>query len=140
VYLSIIIRHILIPNLSRNKIFVLQSFRSLSLNSIWLDQNPTLFWARPCSVQIFCLDCLQITHLKPTSDFMFELDSSFELIFKYSPIHYYPISVQPNLSMVFVPISKPVCKQSHLGVSIGRDRVGSYYFIIIFDLIQTQPD
>jgi hypothetical protein len=41
-YLSIIIQHILIPNLSRNKICVLRSFRSLSFNGIWLDQNPTV--------------------------------------------------------------------------------------------------
>jgi hypothetical protein len=39
-YLSVIIRHTLIPNLSRNKIFVLRYFHSLSLNGIWLDQNP----------------------------------------------------------------------------------------------------
>jgi hypothetical protein len=40
-YLSVIIRHILIPNLSRSKIFVLRSFRSLSINEIWTFQNPT---------------------------------------------------------------------------------------------------
>jgi Reverse transcriptase (RNA-dependent DNA polymerase) len=39
VYLSVIIRHTLIPNLSRSKNFVLRSFYSLSLNEIWLDQN-----------------------------------------------------------------------------------------------------
>jgi hypothetical protein len=32
-YLSVIIRHNLIPRLSKNKIFVLRSFRSLSLKS-----------------------------------------------------------------------------------------------------------
>jgi hypothetical protein len=41
-YISVIIRHTLIPNLSRSKIFVLRIFRNLSLNGIWLDQNPTL--------------------------------------------------------------------------------------------------
>jgi hypothetical protein len=40
-YLSVIIRHTLIPNLSRSKIFVLRSFRSLSINGIWTFQNPT---------------------------------------------------------------------------------------------------
>jgi hypothetical protein len=40
-YLLIIIRHTLVPNLNINKIFVLRSFRSLSLNEIWLNQNPT---------------------------------------------------------------------------------------------------
>jgi hypothetical protein len=41
-YLSVIIRHTLIYILSRSKIFVLRSFRNLSLNKIWLDQNPTI--------------------------------------------------------------------------------------------------
>jgi hypothetical protein len=41
VYLLVIIRHILIPNLSRTKNFILRSFRNLNLNGIWLDQNPT---------------------------------------------------------------------------------------------------
>jgi hypothetical protein len=45
-YLSVIIRHTLIPSLSRSKIFVLRSFRSLSFNRIWLDQNPTPVEAR----------------------------------------------------------------------------------------------
>jgi hypothetical protein len=40
-YLSVIIRHILIPSLSRSKKFYLRSFRSLSFNGIWLNQNPT---------------------------------------------------------------------------------------------------
>jgi hypothetical protein len=40
-YLSVIIRHTLIPNLSKSKIFVLRSFRSLSINGIWAFQNPT---------------------------------------------------------------------------------------------------
>jgi hypothetical protein len=40
-YLSVIIWHILIPNLSRSKIFVLRSFSSLSINEIWAFQNPT---------------------------------------------------------------------------------------------------
>jgi hypothetical protein len=42
VYLSVIIWHTFIPNLSRSKIFILRSFRSLSLNGIWLNQNPTM--------------------------------------------------------------------------------------------------
>jgi hypothetical protein len=41
VYLSVIIWDTLIPNLSRSKKIILRSFRSLSLNEIWLDQNPT---------------------------------------------------------------------------------------------------
>jgi hypothetical protein len=41
-YLSVIIRHILISSLNRSKIFILRSFCSLSLNMIWLDQNPTI--------------------------------------------------------------------------------------------------
>jgi hypothetical protein len=41
VYLSVIIRHTLIPNLSRSKNFVLRSFHILSINGIWAFQNPT---------------------------------------------------------------------------------------------------
>jgi hypothetical protein len=41
VYLSVIIRHTLMSNLSRSKIFVLRSFRNLSINGIWTFQNPT---------------------------------------------------------------------------------------------------
>jgi hypothetical protein len=44
-YLSVIIRHTLTPNLSRSKIFVLRSFRSLSINGIWAFQNPTNIWS-----------------------------------------------------------------------------------------------
>jgi hypothetical protein len=40
-YLSVIIRHTLIPNLSRSKNFVLRSFRSLSINGIWAFWIPT---------------------------------------------------------------------------------------------------
>jgi hypothetical protein len=41
-YLLVIIRHTLIPSLNISNFFVLRSFRSLTLNGIWLDQNPTL--------------------------------------------------------------------------------------------------
>jgi hypothetical protein len=41
-YLSVTIRHTLISSLSKRKKIVLRSFRSLSLNEIWSNQNPTL--------------------------------------------------------------------------------------------------
>jgi hypothetical protein len=43
-YLSVIFRHTLISSSSRIKIFILRSFRNLSFNRIWLDQNPTTSW------------------------------------------------------------------------------------------------
>jgi hypothetical protein len=46
-YLSIIIRHTLIPSFSRSKNFILRFFRSLSLNGIWLDQNPIVTSSGP---------------------------------------------------------------------------------------------
>jgi hypothetical protein len=39
-YLSVLIRYILIPTLSRSKIFILRSFRSLSLNMILVGPKP----------------------------------------------------------------------------------------------------
>jgi hypothetical protein len=53
-YLLVIIRHTLIPNLSRNKKFILRSFRSLSLNRILIGSKP---------YNLYTIIQLYITHI-----------------------------------------------------------------------------